>query len=73
MDNNDYVKVLGVRFDALEGLTVVADSNVKDLEAAGRYAAEHDDGTAILISVTCICDICRIFSKPNERREDSIE
>ena len=47
MDSNDYVKVLGVRFDALEGLTVVADSNVKDLEAAGRYAAEHDDGTAI--------------------------
>ncbi|MCB6202769.1 hypothetical protein [Extibacter muris] len=73
MDNNDYVKVLGVRFDALEGLTVVADSNVKDLEDAGRYAAEHDDGTAIWISVPFRCDYSRIFSVSNERKEDSIE
>jgi len=63
MNNSDYVKVLGVTFDALEGLTVVAESNVKDLEDAGRYAAEHDDGAAIWISVPCRCDFYRIFQK----------
>ncbi|BDF05054.1 hypothetical protein [[Clostridium] hylemonae] len=63
MNNSDYVKVLGVTFDALEGLTVVAESNVKDLEDAGRYAAEHDDGAAIWICVPCRCDFYRIFQK----------
>lgn len=57
MNNSDYVKVLGIKFDALEGLTVVADSNVKNMEDAGRYAAEHDDGTAIWVSVPCRYEI----------------
>lgn len=48
-----FVKVIGVKFDALEGLQVVEESNVKNYDEAGKFADRHSDGYTIFISVPC--------------------
>lgn len=50
---NDYVKIIGLKFDALEGLTIVQDANRKDLLEAGEYAQERDDKETLWLIVPC--------------------
>lgn len=51
---NDYVKIIGLKFDALEGLTVVRDANRKDIITAAEYAQKYDDKETFWIVVPCI-------------------
>ena len=54
MKNNvNYVKIIGIRFDCLEGLQVIDDANVKNHQEAGIYADKHYDENKIFISVPC--------------------
>ena len=53
MDKMSYVKITGLRFDALSGLQIVNDSNVKDYKEAGKYAEEYNDRNTIFIAVPC--------------------
>lgn len=50
---NDYVKIIGVKFDALEGLTVVQDANRKDFITAAEFAQEQDDKETLWLIVPC--------------------
>ena len=50
---NDYVKIIGLKFDALEGLNVVQDANRKDLVMAAEFAQEHDDKETLWLIVPC--------------------
>lgn len=50
---NDYVKIIGLKFDALEGLSVVQDANRKDLITAAEFAQEHDDKETFWLIVPC--------------------
>lgn len=49
----DYVKVIGVKFDVLNGLRVVADYNEKTFKNAGYVADKENDGDTIFICVPC--------------------
>lgn len=49
----DYVKVIGIKFDVLNGLRVVADYNEKTFKDAGFVADKENDGDTIFICVPC--------------------
>ena len=53
----NFVKVIGIKFDALEGLRVIEESNQKNYEDAGKFAegcAEGcNDGDMIFICIPC--------------------
>ena len=55
MKNGNYIKIIGLKFDALEGLHIVADSNVSSHKEAGEYAERHKDGNTIFIGIPCEC------------------
>lgn len=48
-----YVKVIGVKFDVLEGLQVVADHNRKNFTEAGEIADKESDGNTIFVCIPC--------------------
>ena len=48
-----FVKIIGLKFDALEGLEIVEESNVKNHIDAGRFAEDHSDGNTIFIGIPC--------------------
>lgn len=48
-----YVKVVGVKFDALYGLQIVNDANRKNFEEAGVIADQENDGDTIFICIPC--------------------
>lgn len=48
-----YVKVIGIKFDALEGLKVVTDHNRKNFVEAGVVADKESDGDTIFICIPC--------------------
>ena len=50
---NNYVKIIGLKFDALEGLNVVQEANRKDLVAAAEFAQGHDDKETLWLIVPC--------------------
>lgn len=50
-----YIKIIGLQFDALEGLTVISESNAKDHIAAGKYAQEHANENTIFLGIPCSC------------------
>lgn len=50
---NDYVKIIGLKFDALEGLNVLQEANRKNLIAAAEFAQEHDDKETVWLIVPC--------------------
>ncbi len=52
-----YVKLIGLKFDALEGLSVKYDSNQKNHKDAGMYAQEHSDGDTIFIGIPCTYEV----------------
>lgn len=55
MEKGYYVKIIGLKFDALEGLQVVADSNVCNYKEAGEYAEKYNDGHTIFVGIPCEC------------------
>lgn len=52
-----YIKVVGVKFDAIEGLQVIADGNRKTFAEAGIFADKHADRNTIFIGVPCTYDV----------------
>lgn len=48
-----FVKLIGFKFDALEGIQIVVDSNVSDFEEAGRTAEKSCDDNMIFIGIPC--------------------
>lgn len=53
MVTGKYIKVIGFTFDGLEGLSIVADSNVKDYIEAGKYAEKNKEDNVIFVSIPC--------------------
>lgn len=51
--NERYVKVIGLKFDALEGLQVVSDNNRKTFQEAGVVADQKNDGDTIFVCIPC--------------------
>ena len=51
--NERYVKVIGLKFDVLEGLQVVSDNNRKTFQEAGVVADKKNDGDTIFICIPC--------------------
>ena len=49
----NFVKVIGIKFDALEGLRVIEESNQKNYEDAGKFAEGCNDGDMIFICFPC--------------------
>lgn len=50
-----YIKIIGLKFDALEGLQIVVDSNVYNYKEAGEYAEKYNDGHTIFVGIPCEC------------------
>ena len=48
-----FVKVIGIKFDVLEGLRVIEESNQKNYEDAGKFAEGCNDGDMIFICIPC--------------------
>lgn len=53
----DYVKIMGLKFDPIEGLEVVQDANRQDLVSAAEFAQERDDKNTIWVVVPCQCSL----------------
>lgn len=53
----NFVKVMGIKFDALEGLRVVEESNQKNYEDAGKFAEGCADRDMIFICIPCTYNI----------------
>lgn len=53
MKKGSYVKIIGLKFDALEGLQIVADSNVGNHKEAGEYAEKHKGENTIFVGIPC--------------------
>ena len=51
----DYVKIMGLKFDPIEGLLVTQDANRENLVSAAEYAQERDDKNTIWVVVPCQC------------------
>lgn len=54
MDGN-YVKIVGVKFDILNGLSVIQDFNQKNFSEAGKMVDENIDEDIIYIGIPCSC------------------
>ena len=53
MQEKGFVKIMGLKFDALEGLTVTTDANRGNIIEAAEFAQKHDDNNTIWIVVPC--------------------
>ena len=50
---SNFVKIVGLKFDALEGLTVTTDANRGNIIEAAEFAQKRDDNNTIWIVVPC--------------------
>lgn len=48
-----YVKIIGFKFDALEGIDIVQDANRQNIVEAANFAEKHDDHNTLWIVVPC--------------------
>lgn len=55
--NGDFVKVIGVKFDVLNGLEVIHDFNQKNFSEAGKIVDAKSDSDIIYIGVPCSCSM----------------
>ena len=55
--NGDFVKVIGVKFDVLNGLEVIHDFNQKNFFEAGKIVDAKSDSDIIYIGVPCSCSM----------------
>lgn len=53
MQEKGFVKIIGLKFDALEGLNVVTDANRDNIIEAAKFAEKRDDNNTIWIVVPC--------------------
>lgn len=49
----NFVKIIGLKFDVIEGLEIVVDKNAKNYEEAGAYADSCNDDNTIFIAIPC--------------------
>ncbi len=54
-----YVKIIGLKFDALEGLRIVTDANRRNIIEAAEFAQKHDDDNIIWLIVPCTLDLAK--------------
>ena len=55
--NGDFVKVIGVKFDVLNGLEVIHDFNQNNFSEAGKIVDAKSDSDIIYIGVPCSCSM----------------
>lgn len=48
-----FVKLIGFKFDALEGIQIIVDSNVQNFEEAGKKAQKSGDDNMIFVGIPC--------------------
>lgn len=53
MQEKSFVKIIGLKFDVLEGLTVTTDVNRGNIIEAAEFAQKCDDNNTIWIVVPC--------------------
>ncbi len=51
--SENYLKIMGLKFDVLEGLSIVTDANRKTLIEAAEFAQKHDDNDTLWLIVPC--------------------
>lgn len=63
--SGDFVKIIGVKFDILNGLEVIHDFNQKNFSEAGKIVDEESDPDTIYIGIPCsyLINIIDIFKK----------
>ena len=57
MQENRFVKIIGLKFDVLEGLTVITDANRGNIIEAAEFAQKRDDNNTIWIVIPCIVSV----------------
>lgn len=50
---SNFVKIIGLKFDALEGLNITTDANRSNIMEAAEFAQKRDDNNTIWIVVPC--------------------
>lgn len=53
MRRGNYIKVIGLRFDQLEGIEIVTDFNRKDFKEASEQMEKYNDGNTLFVGVPC--------------------
>lgn len=53
MQEKGFVKIMGLKFDVLEGLIVTTDANRGNIIEAAEFAQKRDDNNTIWIVVPC--------------------
>ena len=51
--NGEFVKVIGIKFDALDGLQIVTDFNQENFTEAGKIVDKKRDRDTIFIGIPC--------------------
>lgn len=57
MQEKGFVKIIGLKFDALEGLTVTTEANRGNIIEVAEFAQKRDDNNTIWIVVPCSVSI----------------
>ena len=57
MQENRFVKIIGLKFDVLEGLTITTDANRSNIIEAAEFAQKRDNNDTIWIVVPCTVSI----------------
>ena len=57
MVKGSYIKIIGLKFDALEGLQITTDSNVGNHKEAGEFAERHKEANTIFVGIPCDCTL----------------
>lgn len=55
--SGDFVKVIGVKFDVLNGLEVIHDFNKESFSEAGKIVDRNADCNIIYIGIPCSCSM----------------
>lgn len=53
MQEKGFVKIMGLKFDVLEGLIVTTDANRGNIVEAAEFAQKRDDNNTIWIVLPC--------------------
>ena len=53
MQEKGFVKIMGLKFDVLEGLIVTTDANRGNIVEAAEFAQRYDDSNTIWVVVPC--------------------
>ena len=53
MQENGIVKIIGLKFDELNGLNIITDVNRSNMDEVADFIHKHDDNDIIWIVVPC--------------------